>query len=79
MTPGSPKSEGGLGGSSGARGLGGLGDAGEEGLDSDQWCLAVEELELNHQHLRKLHGLERLVNLRRASFCWLWAPEVIFG
>ena len=29
----------------------------------------VEELELNHQHLRKLHDLERLVNLRRASFC----------
>jgi len=69
MTPGSPKSEGGLGGSSGASGLGGLDDAGEEGLDSDQWWWAVEELELNHQHLRKLHGLERLVNLRRASFC----------
>ena len=29
----------------------------------------MEELELNHQHLRKLHDLERLVNLRRASFC----------
>ena len=29
----------------------------------------MEELELDHQHLRKLHGLERLSSLRRASFC----------
>ena len=29
----------------------------------------VEELELDHQHLRKLLGLERLGALRRASFC----------
>ena len=26
----------------------------------DAWWGLVEELELNHQHLRKLHGLERL-------------------
>jgi len=36
---------------------------------SEPWWEQVEELELNHQHLRKLHDLERLVNLRRASFC----------
>ena len=35
----------------------------------DDWWRTVEELELNHQHLRKLHGLEKLVNLRKASFC----------
>ena len=33
------------------------------------WWRAVEELELNHQHLRKLHNLEKLTSLRRASFC----------
>jgi len=29
----------------------------------------VEELELDHLHLRKLHGLEALANLRRVSLC----------
>ena len=33
------------------------------------WWETVEELELNHQHLRKLHNLEKLTSLRRASFC----------
>ena len=33
------------------------------------WWEQVEELELNHQHLRKLHNLEKLTSLRRASFC----------
>jgi len=36
---------------------------------SDGWWRHVEELELNHQHLRKLQGLDGLINLRRASFC----------
>ena len=38
-------------------------------FESDaNWWAEVDALELNHQHLRKLHDLERLVNLRRASF-----------
>ena len=41
-------------------------DFDEEG---EGWWRTVEELELNHQHLRKLHGLDKLVNLRKASFC----------
>lgn len=40
------------------------GDGGPDG-----WWRHVEELELNHQHLHKLQGLDKLVNLRRASFC----------
>ena len=41
----------------------------EEIAEDDTWWQQVEELELNHQHLRKLHNLDRLVSLRRASFC----------
>ena len=45
-------------------------DAVGVGGESDAtWWRSVEELELNHQHLRKLSGLEKLVSLRRASFC----------
>ena len=44
------------------------GAAGASGA-SEPWWEQAEELELNHQHLRKLHDLERLVSLRRASFC----------
>lgn len=36
---------------------------------NDDWWAGVEELELDHQHLRKLHNLERLISMRRASFC----------
>ena len=50
------------------------GGAGGGGVDAvhaedESWWEQVEELELDHQHLRKLHGLERLASLRRASFC----------
>jgi Leucine-rich repeat (LRR) protein len=38
------------------------------GTDGDEWWQQVEQLEMNHQGLQKLHGLEKLTNLRRASF-----------
>ena len=49
----------------------GAADGSADGLAAADptWWASVEELELNHQHLRKLQGLERLVGLRRASFC----------
>ena len=49
---------------------GGGGDAGASHAgggvpaDGDAWWEQVEELELDHQHLRKLHGLERLTARR---------------
>uniref|UniRef100_A0A7S3SJ09 U2A'/phosphoprotein 32 family A C-terminal domain-containing protein n=1 Tax=Strombidinopsis acuminata TaxID=141414 RepID=A0A7S3SJ09_9SPIT len=39
------------------------------GGDDGRWWDEIEELDLDHFHLRKLHDLERLVHLRRASFC----------
>jgi len=56
---------GGGGGRDGGIGNGGGGGGGSGG----SWCDAVEELELDHLHLRKLHGLEALANLRRVSLC----------
>jgi len=44
-------------------------DGAEDIEDDDNWWSGVEEIDLDHQHLRKLHNLERLTALRRASFC----------
>ena len=52
-----------------AGGGGGVGESPRDPAPDEEWWEQVEELELNHQHLRKLHNLERLVSLRRASFC----------
>jgi Leucine-rich repeat (LRR) protein len=42
---------------------------GEEGENGDaEWLSEVEQLELNHHGLRRLSGLSKLGNLRRASF-----------
>ena len=50
-------------------GIGGGGGANELSASEDGgWWVEIEEIELDHQHLRRLHNLERLVNLRRASF-----------
>jgi len=46
-----------------------IAETGSPGGTNEPWWEQAEELELNHQHLRKLHDLELLVNLRRASFC----------
>ena len=51
------------------RGGGGADSLPAHAEDGGSWWEQVEELELDHQHLRKLHGLERLASLRRASFC----------
>lgn len=39
------------------------------GEETNSWCDAIEELNLDHLQLRRLHNLEQLVHLRRASFC----------
>ena len=79
MAPSGARDAGGLArdhreGEAGGAGLlgvsGGGGDAGAAhagggvAADDDAWWEQVEELELDHQHLRKLHGLERLTARR---------------
>jgi Leucine-rich repeat (LRR) protein len=39
------------------------------GEETEPWCESIEELHLDHFNLRRLHDLETLVHLRRASFC----------
>jgi len=40
-----------------------------QAMEDDSWMSQVEELDMDHRRLRKIANLQRMTNLRRASFC----------
>jgi len=45
------------------------GAAGSSKAEEEDWWVQVEELVLEHQRVRRLQNLDKLVRMRRASFC----------
>ena len=45
------------------------GEVARGGQDADSWRRLVQEVEFDHQGLRKLQNLDGMIGLRRASFC----------